>query len=242
VYHCTGCNAHVVSLTTFHTVINAVAITISELIFFLRMYAMWNRSRLIFIIICCTLAASLGTLMFIFFRFLSSVTFGVPPLPIVSGCYMTGASTVLFASFVDIICAEAVTTSLMLYGAYRHFRHARNLLVQNLMHDGVFYCLSMFVMSVLNVLVIFLLPLQYSQVLVMYQGVMHTILATRMQLHLRKLDCSIHRIDAFSDGSDLPMQPFKRVAPLYDLESDRDRSSRRGLSVLAPAYRSLAFR
>ncbi|KAF9232723.1 hypothetical protein BU15DRAFT_80927 [Melanogaster broomeanus] len=149
------------------TIINAVAITISELIFFLRMYAMWNRSRLIFIIICCTLAASLGTLMFIFFRFLSSVTFGVPPLPIVSGCYMTGASTVLFASFVDIICAEAVTTSLMLYGAYRHFRHARNLLVQNLMHDGVFYCLSMFVMSVLNVLVIFLLPLQYSQVLVM---------------------------------------------------------------------------
>ncbi|KAF9234555.1 hypothetical protein BU15DRAFT_78912 [Melanogaster broomeanus] len=50
---------------------------------------------------------SVGSLIFIFFRFMPSVTFGEPPLPIVSGCYMTGASPILFASFVVIMLVEA---------------------------------------------------------------------------------------------------------------------------------------
>ncbi|KAF9234564.1 hypothetical protein BU15DRAFT_78922 [Melanogaster broomeanus] len=48
-----------------------------------------------------------------------------------------------------------------------------------------------------------------------YQSVMHTILATRMQLHLRKLDSSVHRMDPFPDEFILPMS-FKPVDPLYD--------------------------
>ncbi|KAF9234563.1 hypothetical protein BU15DRAFT_65621 [Melanogaster broomeanus] len=75
------------------TIINAVGIVISE------------RGRL------PPPHASLGILMFIFFRFLSSVR---------------------------------LTTSLTLYRAYRHFRPAPNVLIQNLTHDGVFYCLCMF--------------------------------------------------------------------------------------------------
>ncbi|KAF9234562.1 hypothetical protein BU15DRAFT_65620 [Melanogaster broomeanus] len=99
------------------------------MIFGLRTYAMWYRSRPVLIITCCTLTASVGALMFIFFRFIPSVT-----------C----ASPILFASFVVIMLAEAVTTSFMLYRACRHFRHAPNVLIQNLTRDGVFYFLSMF--------------------------------------------------------------------------------------------------
>ncbi|KAF9232724.1 hypothetical protein BU15DRAFT_80928 [Melanogaster broomeanus] len=220
------------SLLYTFTTINVVAILLSEVAFRLRMYAIWNRSRLILTIICCTLIASVGTLMFIFIQYLPSVTFGEPPFPIIYGCYMTGASPVLFVSFVVIMCVEAVTTSLTLYRAYKYFRDMPNVLIQNLTRDGLFYCLSMFVMSVINVLVIFLLPVglsallcvvsvpslvsfqvQYSQVLVMYQSVMHTILATRMQLHLRKLDSFVHGMDPFSDGSVLPMSSFKPVDP-----------------------------
>ncbi|KAF9232719.1 hypothetical protein BU15DRAFT_67214 [Melanogaster broomeanus] len=140
------------------------------------------------------LGASVGALMFLFIRFSPTVT-----------C----ASSDLSVSFIVLMCSEAVNTTLMLYRAYRHFRHAPNVLIQNLTRDGVFYCVVMFAMSVTNVLVTFLLPVQYSQVLVMYQGVMHTILATRMQLHLRKVDRSVHLVDPSLVGSILPMEYFK---------------------------------
>ncbi|KAF9230740.1 hypothetical protein BU15DRAFT_83250 [Melanogaster broomeanus] len=110
---------------------------------------------------------------------------------------------------------SAVTTSLTLYRAYRHFRNAPNTLSQNLARDGAFYCLSMFVMSVANVLVIFQLPVQYLQVLATYQTVMHTILATRMQLHLRKVDWSLRLGDPLSNEYVLPMS-FRPMDRLYD--------------------------
>jgi len=128
---------------------------------------------------------------------------------------MTGASPVLYLVFVVIICAEAVTTSLTLYRAYGHFRHGRNVLVQSLTYDGVFYCVCMFTLSVVNVIVIFLLPAQSSEVLTTYQAVIHTILASRMQIHLRKLHRFPHLANPFLDGSGLPMGSFKQVDPLY---------------------------
>ncbi|KAF9232720.1 hypothetical protein BU15DRAFT_67215 [Melanogaster broomeanus] len=208
---------------TCHSLFYAImiAIVLSGVALLLRIYAMWNKSRLILTVICCTLAASVGPLVVLFILFAPSVTFGVPPLPIVSGCYMTNANSDLSVCFIFLMCAEAVNTSLMLYRAYRHFRHAPNVLIQSLTRGGVFYCVVMFAMSVTNVLVVYLLPVQYSEVLLVYQGVMHTIVATRMQLHLRKLDWSIHLVDPSLVGSVLPMECFKLVLDLSVVDGER---------------------
>ncbi|KIK83524.1 hypothetical protein PAXRUDRAFT_153138 [Paxillus rubicundulus Ve08.2h10] len=180
--------------------LDAVAIALSEVIFSFRAYAMWNRDRVVLAILCFTAIVSLVALIFIFQSFLPSVTFGEPPLPIISGCYKTGANSVIFASFVVIMGAEAVTTALTLHRSFSHFRHMPNALIQNMTRDGVFYCVTMFVMSVANVLVIFLLPIQFSEILSAYQSVMHTILATRMQLHLRKVDRQRYFLDPFQES------------------------------------------
>ncbi|KIJ64244.1 hypothetical protein HYDPIDRAFT_28678 [Hydnomerulius pinastri MD-312] len=71
-------------------------------------------------------------------------------------------------------------------------------------------------MSVINVLLIFLLPIQYSELLHTYQVVMHTILATRMQLHLRKIDRRIYVSGQLSDES-LPPMSFSQLH-LFDEE------------------------
>jgi len=195
-------------------VLDTVAITLSEVIFSFRAYAMWNRNRTVLVILCCTAIASLLALTFILFSFLPSVTFGEPPLPIISGCYKTGASSVLFASFVVIMVAEAVTTALTLYRAYWHFRHAPNTL-QHMTREGVFYFVSMFSMSVANVLVIFLLPIQYSELLDTHQTVLHTILATRMHLHLRKVDQYTYLVDPFEES--LTPTSFTKATFLIDM-------------------------
>ncbi|KIJ06145.1 hypothetical protein PAXINDRAFT_20650 [Paxillus involutus ATCC 200175] len=197
----TTSNVHTCETALYILVLlNAIAITLSEVIFGFRVYAMWNRSRAILVIMCCKITVSVAALIFIFQLFLPSVTFGKPPLPIISGCYKTGANSVIFASFVVIMVSEAVTTALTLYRAFRHFRHTPNALIQNMTRDGAFYCVAMFSLSVANVLVIFLLPIQYSELLDTYQSVMHTILATRMQLHLRKVDRHTYFVDTLQES------------------------------------------
>ncbi|KIJ12973.1 hypothetical protein PAXINDRAFT_14188 [Paxillus involutus ATCC 200175] len=111
---------------------------------------------------------------------------------------------------------EAVTTTLTVYRAYQHFRHTPSALVQNMTRDGVFYCMSVFSMSIANVLVMVLVPVRLSALLLFmlphlypqpqsadmvteYQTVMHTILATRMQLHLRKFDHQACLMDRFAE-------------------------------------------
>ncbi|KAF8833647.1 hypothetical protein BDN67DRAFT_976501, partial [Paxillus ammoniavirescens] len=200
----------------FVVVLDAVAITLSEAILSFRVYAMWNRHRVVVVILCCTTTVSLSALIFIFQSFLPSVTFGEPPLPIISGCYKTGANSVIFASFVVIMVTEAVTTTLTLYRALGHFRDMPNALIQNMTRDGIFYCVTMFCMSVANVLVIFLLPVCLSALLSFsYQSVMHTILATRMQLHLRKVDRHTYLLGSLQES--LTAMSFRRSTFLADI-------------------------
>ncbi|KAF8839349.1 hypothetical protein BDN67DRAFT_780378 [Paxillus ammoniavirescens] len=196
-------------------VLEAVAIALSEVTFGLRAYAMWNRSKAVLAIYCCVAIAYVAATAFIFQLFFSSVTFGKPPLPIISGCYRMGANSVIFASFVVVMVTEAVTTTLILYRAFRHFRHTPNALIQNMTRDGVFYCVTMFSMSLVNVLVILFMPIQ-GWVLDAYQAVMHTILATRMQIHLRKVDQHANLMDPFAEESLAPMS-FTRSAFLADV-------------------------
>ncbi|KIJ09192.1 hypothetical protein PAXINDRAFT_17714 [Paxillus involutus ATCC 200175] len=70
-------------------------------------------------------------------------------------------------------------------------------------------------MSVANVLVIFLVPLQYVDMITVYQAVMHTILTIRMQLHLRKVNEHTYLGDRFAEDSLAPMS-FMRSAFLAD--------------------------
>ncbi|KIJ07002.1 hypothetical protein PAXINDRAFT_19799 [Paxillus involutus ATCC 200175] len=203
-------------LLYFLVFLEVVAITLSEVTFGLRAYAMWNQNRAVLVTYCCVATAYIASLVFILQSFLPSVTYGEAPLAIISGCYKTGGSSIVFASFVVIMLTEAVTTTLTLYRAYWHFRHTPNALIQNMTRDGVFYCVSMFLMSVANVLLIFLVPLQYGDMIAVYQTVVHTMLATRMQLHLRKINQHTYLVDPFGEQSLAPMS-FTRSTFLADM-------------------------
>ncbi|KIJ12970.1 hypothetical protein PAXINDRAFT_100917 [Paxillus involutus ATCC 200175] len=209
-------------------VFSAVATALSEVIFGLRAYAMWNRDKAILVIYCCVAMAYTAATAFILQSFLPSVTYGEPALPIISGCYKTGASSIVFAAFVIIMVAEAVTTALTLYRALRHFRHTPNALVQNMTRDGVFYCVTMFSMSIANVLIMVLVPVRFSALLLFmlphsypqpqsadiiteYQAITHTMLATRMQLHLRKFDQNAYAMDRFAE--ELAISPMRFTFP-----------------------------
>ncbi|KIJ12966.1 hypothetical protein PAXINDRAFT_14180 [Paxillus involutus ATCC 200175] len=195
------------------TILQIVAITLSEVIFGLRAYAMWNRNKAVLVIYCCVAIVYVAAVVFILQLCLPSITFGESPTAMISGCYETGGNSDIFAVFVVIMLVEVVTTTLTLYRAFRYFRHAPNSLSQNMMRGGVFYCVTMLSMSVVNVLLIFLVP---TYILTVYQTVMHTMLATRMQLHLRKVDQHTYLVDRFAEESLVPMS-FMRSTFLADI-------------------------
>ncbi|KIJ12978.1 hypothetical protein PAXINDRAFT_14193 [Paxillus involutus ATCC 200175] len=204
------------TLLYIFAILETAAVTLSEVIFGLRAYAMWNRSRAVLVIYCCVAIVYVAVVVFILQSFLPSVTFAESPIAMIAGCYKTSGSSVVFAGFVVIILTEAVTTTLTLYRAFRHFRHTPNALIQNMTRDGVFYCVTMFSMSVANLLIIFLVPMEYADMLTVYQTVMHTMLATRMQLHLRKVDQHTYLVDRFAEESLAPMS-FMRSTFLADI-------------------------
>ncbi|KIJ12971.1 hypothetical protein PAXINDRAFT_14186 [Paxillus involutus ATCC 200175] len=158
---------------------------------------------------------SVAATVFMLHSFLPSVTFGESPIAMISGCSKTGASSVVFAGFVAIMLVEAVTTALILSRAYWYFRHTPNALVQNMTRDGVMYCVTMFSMSVANVLLVFLNPI-YADTIILDQTIVHTILATWMQLHLRKVDQHTYLVDRFAEESLAPMS-FMRSTFLADI-------------------------
>ncbi|KIJ08641.1 hypothetical protein PAXINDRAFT_88584, partial [Paxillus involutus ATCC 200175] len=185
----------------FHLVTTLVSAGI-PVAFGLRAYAMWNRSKAVLAIYCCIAIAYVAATAFIFQLFFSSVTFGEPPLPIISGCYRMGANSVIFASFVVVMVTEAVTTTLILYRAFRHFRHTPNALIQNMTRDGVFYCFTVFLDCRTDILDLRYLTHTPTP---RYQAVIHTILATRMQIHLRKVDQHTYLMGHSAEESLAPM-------------------------------------
>ncbi|KIJ08643.1 hypothetical protein PAXINDRAFT_172858 [Paxillus involutus ATCC 200175] len=174
---------------------------------------MWNQNRAILVTYCCVAIVYVAVVVSMLQSFLRSVTFGESPIAMISGCYKTSGNSVVFAAFVVIIFVEAVTTALTLYPAFRHFRHAPNSLSQNMTRGGVFYCVTMFSMSVANIFLILLVPVRLLASFLVYQTVMHTVLATRMQLHLRKVDQHTYLMDRLAEESLVPMSFMRSTSP-----------------------------
>ncbi|KIJ12968.1 hypothetical protein PAXINDRAFT_81950, partial [Paxillus involutus ATCC 200175] len=195
------------------------------LIFGLRAYAMWNRNRAVLVTYCCVTTVHNPLLEVLCFSvdFCHSGHYGESPIAIIPGCYETGGSSIDFAIFVVIMATEAVTTTLTVYRAYRHFRQTPNALAQNMTRDGVFYCVTMFASSIRKFTIflgccIYILHVCYvaHTSTPRYQAIMHTVLATRMQLHLRKVDQHTYLMDRFAEESLAPMS-FMRSTFLSDI-------------------------
>ncbi|KAF8839331.1 hypothetical protein BDN67DRAFT_1003738 [Paxillus ammoniavirescens] len=93
--------------------------------FGLRVYAMWSRYKAVLLICCCV--ATMGM-----------------PLANISGCYKTGASSVVFAIFVVTMIAEAQSTFLTTALAFYRMSVANVLEVSVAENPDVLTCNTVF--------------------------------------------------------------------------------------------------
>ncbi|EIW75042.1 hypothetical protein CONPUDRAFT_85705 [Coniophora puteana RWD-64-598 SS2] len=171
------------------TATQAFAITVSQCLFSLRNYAMWNGKRAAMILSIVNLVTSLLIVSVLLATYMPSITFGPSPIPAISGCFKTGGNNQgLSGTFVVIIANEAILLGSILVRLRQQTQSMQSHLLETLMRDGVLYCAVIFILSVINAAVEFSVPIAYIETTEMFQSVLQTVLATNMQLHL----CRVH--------------------------------------------------
>lgn len=163
----------------------AFGIGMAEAILLFRTYALYERSRRLLIFLLVFYSVIYTAVIVILAIFLRSLRYGTPPLPTIKGCYPTAGSIILFGDFVLLILFETVVLVLTIRIGVKRFRHSRNPLITTLYRDGIFNYIYLFFISAGNIIVLVAGPPEMIDLLNTFQRVMHSILSTRVVLHVR---------------------------------------------------------
>ncbi|KAF9465495.1 hypothetical protein BDZ94DRAFT_347747 [Collybia nuda] len=161
-------------------------IAMSEAILLLRTYALWSRSRIILVFLTTQFVGIYITVIIVLTIFIRSVKYGSPPLSIIKGCYDVEGSDILFIAFVLLLWNETVIFVLTMWIGIKRYRHSHNPLIVVLYRDGILFFALLFAISCTYIFVLTLGPTEYYDILNTFQRVVHSILASRIMLHVRE--------------------------------------------------------
>ncbi|KAK7470059.1 hypothetical protein VKT23_001497 [Stygiomarasmius scandens] len=167
-------------------------ILIAEMILMMRTIALWGRDSKVSTVLVILIILGTVTCIVVLVLFLRSLKYGPPPLSTVVGCYPTEGSIILFVDFVILILYESIMLSLTMWVGFKKFRHSGNPLIKVLYRDGIYYFIYTFLISLGNILVLVAGPPELVDLLNTFQRVMHSILSTRVILHIRHIDRNVH--------------------------------------------------
>ncbi|KAF6758710.1 hypothetical protein DFP72DRAFT_888007 [Ephemerocybe angulata] len=187
----TGKTCHVMFVSVTSSIL--VGIALAEAILFLRVWAISGRDRILSIYLIFHFTAVHLVQAVLFGLFIGSLEFGPSssPLPGIIGCFplppkSKTLNTLLSALFGLIVANELSILFITFVIGLRKFRDFRNPLIRVFYVDGFSYFLVLSAISTTNVVVDLVGPPEYRFLgLVVLQRVMHSILSTRMILHLR---------------------------------------------------------
>ncbi|KAI5122261.1 hypothetical protein M0805_007125 [Coniferiporia weirii] len=159
-----------------------VGIFISELILMMRTYAFWGARRLILIILVTLgLAVFVPAIVAVQIE-VSSYAYRADS----TGCTKTKASSpIIFVAFLLLIICETTIVILTLIVVRRDHRRTRSPLVQQMYKDGLLYYIYLISFSIVNLLIAVAAPPDFANWLTTPQRVLHSLLCTRVLLHIR---------------------------------------------------------
>jgi len=167
-------------------VISVVGLAASEMVLTLRTWAVWKRDKRLSIILPVVYLLFWGPAFVILGIFLKSMTFGDPPYPGFKGCLLTHANKYLALLWLLLIVWDTLMLVLILVPAVLAYRCGGNsALIKAVYRDGVVYYLYLFVLSFVNVVVVTTHPTQYQHLLTSMERLLHSILTSRVLLHIR---------------------------------------------------------
>ncbi|KAG1728340.1 hypothetical protein EDB19DRAFT_165408 [Suillus lakei] len=187
---------------------SVISLACSECFFVLRTYALWNRNRIVFVVMLSTLFAVMVASIGIIFTTISTSHFTTSTIPGIAGCYWNSDSLLIFMPFILFFVFALVLIILTLVRVIQNWRAAKGPLHAILLNHYIFYYACGLFLSAVNVLVSLLhsSSIPYP-VLDSFQIFFLATLATRMHLHLWKMDQHVRSSDA------LVWIPLSNVSP-----------------------------
>jgi len=183
------------TLFLVHAWLLALGVNIADCILILRTYAIWDRNR---IIAGCLLSALLGAFAvegFFGTKVMTSFVFIESPSPSqYPGCF-AGFVNAAPATFVwlTMLLLETVVFAFTLFKLLyqRKTTYGKpSVLFKTLLRDGVMFYAVMFGISLINIIFLRVVPAQSGLALTSFHRVLHSIIATRLVLNIRRAAAS----------------------------------------------------
>jgi len=185
--------------------ISFVGVDVTEIIIFIRTYAVWNKDKRVGIGLALLWMAVQIPTGILAERFLDSLDFIQNPYPdIFRGCLALSATKVIYSSWVMFILMEGVVLALMVTSALRTYRKNTSTFMNVIYVDGIRFSLYMFCVTLVNVITTIYLPIDFISIGSCLEIVLHSILACRLVIGLREASKSPGRISDAFELSDMP--------------------------------------
>ncbi|KAF8148279.1 hypothetical protein B0H34DRAFT_269153 [Crassisporium funariophilum] len=158
----------------------------SELLLALRAWAVWNHDKRLAVIMSVTYILFWFPDFGYMFLFLRSMQFGQSPFPGFVGCFVTEGSSVLALCWVVVIIWDAFILVLMAIPGIKTYRLGNNQSLLDIIYrDGLIFYIYLFIISSVQIIVIQTLPAGYIILLAACERCLHSILSSRVLLHIR---------------------------------------------------------
>ncbi|KAH8828984.1 hypothetical protein DL96DRAFT_1814275 [Flagelloscypha sp. PMI_526] len=151
--------------------------------------------------------------------FVRSIVWLGPELPGVKGCLMISAPGKRYFSiaYINIAVFEFCIFVITMVACFRRGRRKGSSLLYVVWRDGLVFFLLIFIISTLNVMVMFAVPHEYSIVLTLFQRVLHSIATGRILLHMREelsRKCIVFTVGGRQQQSDSSSSHQKDLKPM----------------------------
>lgn len=163
------------------------SIAISEVILALRLWAIYDQSHRVALWLAIFFLACWIPNFTIMGHFLKSMGFAPPPIPY-PGCFIIAGSPILAVCWILMMIYDAGNVVMMSLRGYTAYRSGGNSHFLNVVYrDGIIYYFCLFLVSTVNVVVINILPPDLVHLLSSFERILHSILTSRIVLHIREV-------------------------------------------------------
>ncbi|KAF9650130.1 hypothetical protein BDM02DRAFT_1515285 [Thelephora ganbajun] len=166
---------------------SVVGMDLAEIVLAVRTYAVWNEDKRVGVGLAILLTLCQIPNGIIAEKFIGGIGFIQNPYPgIYRGCVAISATKIVFANWVVFTVLEGVVLILMVISALRTYRKHKSNFLSVIYMDGIRFYLYMFCVTVVNILIILILPIDFIGVGSSIEIVLHSNLACRLVVGLRE--------------------------------------------------------
>jgi len=203
---------------------------LAEGILAVRTWAVWNRNKLVGILLAVSILTGFIPLCILLNKFLQSMEYGHAPYPGFRGCFITRSNRMLWGVYATTTATQSIFLVLVAISAFKSYRLGHvgrfSLIVYR---DGIMFYVYLLCISAANVAAIIVLPPSLALLLTPFEYLLYSVLTIRIILNIREvasegMQTEMHSIYHEQPSVDIPLHFFPR-GTLSDSEQSLQETS-----------------